>query len=335
LKMQDLSHILMSLEKVNIRRDAKKNSMNTFWGNEEINPELFKNPVVTIGNFDGCHLGHQEIFRRVRSHASRVDGTSIVYTFNPHPASIILDDHYQKLIFSLPEKIDVIKTMDMDDLIVVPFTKDFADIPAEAFVEDVLVGKLGIKGLVVGHDFVFGKQGKGDAALLRRMGDKFDFFVDRVEEIFFEDILVSSSKIRSLIQEGNVGLARKLMYYPYRLPGEVIHGKSRGHGLLGFPTANLRPFKTLIPSEGVYAAFTYVENKKMKSAVNIGNNPTFGDTDLSIEAFIFDLDKNIYGERITIEFIEKIRGEIKFPDAESLIKQIELDCSKAKKILER
>ncbi len=308
--------------------------MNTFWGNEELNPTLFANPVVTIGNFDGCHLGHQEIFKRVKAHAFKINGTSVVYTFNPHPASIILDDHYQKLIFTLQEKIDAIKVMGIDSLVIVPFTKDFASIPAETFVEDILVGKLGIKGLVVGHDFVFGKRGRGDAALLRRMGDKFDFFVDRVEEIFFENILVSSSKIRSLIQEGNVGLARKLMYYPYQLPGEVIHGKSRGHGL-GFPTANLRPFKTLIPAEGVYAAFTYVENKKMKSAVNIGSNPTFGDTDLSIEVFIFDLDKDLYGKHIAIEFIEKIRGEVKFPDASSLVKQIEIDCSNAKKILEK
>jgi len=308
--------------------------MKIFRGNDELNPTKFIRPVVTIGNFDGCHLGHQEIFKRVKTHASDIGGTSIVYTFDPHPASVVLYNHDVKLVFTLEEKIEAIKAMGMDTLIITPFTREFADTSPEAFVRDIIADRIGAKGVVVGHDFSFGKGDKGNFMLLRRMAKDLGFFVEKVDEVICDGILVSSSRIRNIIQLGDVGLARRLMAYPYRLPGEVIHGESRGHSL-GYPTANIRPSKTLIPAQGVYAAYTHIERQRMPGVVNIGDNPTFGDGDLSIEVHIFDLDKDIYGKNITVEFIDRLRAEVKFPDSSSLIKQIEADCKRAKEILRK
>ncbi len=308
--------------------------MEIFWGNDELDPTKFIRPVVTIGNFDGCHLGHQGIFKRVKTHASGIDGTSVAYTFDPHPASVVLYNHDVKLVFTLQEKIEAIESMGIDALIITPFTREFANTPPEVFVRDIIIGGIGAKGVVVGHDFSFGKGDKGNLMLLRRMAKDLNFFVDKVDEVICDGILVSSSRIRNIIQLGDVGLARRLMAYPYRLSGEVIHGESRGYSL-GYPTANIRPSKTLIPAQGVYAAYTYIEGQSMPGVVNIGDNPTFGDKMLSIEVHIFDLDKDIYGKHITIEFIDRLRAEVKFPDSGALIKQIEADCIRAKEILKK
>ncbi|MCD6571531.1 MAG: bifunctional riboflavin kinase/FAD synthetase [Deltaproteobacteria bacterium] len=308
--------------------------MKIFRANDDIHPTTFIRPVVTIGNFDGCHLGHQEIFGRLNAHVSDIDGTSIVYTFDPHPATIIFDDHDLKLVFTLQEKIEAIESMGIDALIITPFTQEFANITPEAFIKDIIVGMIGAKGVVVGHDFSFGKNNEGNVVFLKRMAKDLNFFVDKVDEVIREGVVVSSSSIRNMIQLGDVGCAKKLMGYPYRLPGEVIHGKSRGHSL-GYPTANIRPFKTLIPAQGVYVAYTYIEGQRMPGVVNIGYNPTFGDQDLSVEVYVFDIDQDMYGKSITIEFIDRLRGEIKFPDSRALARQIEADCVKARETLEK
>jgi len=307
--------------------------MEVIWNNDGLNPGKFTNPVVTIGNFDGCHIGHQRIFQKVRSHAARLGGVSVAYTFNPHPASIVKGVTPQ-LIFTLEEKIEAIRCLGMDFLVIASFTRELADTDPEAFVQHTIIEGIGAKGVVVGHDFAFGRKALGDIPFLKRMGTQRGFFVECVEPVRFEGTVVSSTCIRKMILSGDVAGAARVMKFPFRIHGPVVHGMSRGKGL-GFPTANVRPDKELIPAFGVYAVYISFENKKYEGVVNIGNNPTFGGTGTSIEAFIFDLDEDIYGKLLTVEFIEHIRGEIKFADKEYLIEQIGADCRAAREILGR
>ncbi|MDT8272224.1 MAG: bifunctional riboflavin kinase/FAD synthetase [Desulfomonilia bacterium] len=299
--------------------------------NDIIDPSRFANPVVTIGNFDGCHLGHQEIFRRVRKHAADSGGTSVVYTFDPHPASVVKGVTPQ-LIFTLEEKIRAIESMGMECLVIAPFTREFARTSPEDFVETVICRTLGAMGVVVGHDFFFGNKAHGNITFLKKMGEEKGFFVECVEPVRVDGTVISSTCIRKMLLAGDVAGASSVMMHPFRLSGPVVRGHSRGHSL-GFPTANLTPDKELLPGYGVYAVYVYIDGVPHRGVANVGNNPTFGDAGTSIEAFIFDIDCDLYGKHITVEFIENIRGEIKFADKEYLIEQIAADCEQARKIL--
>jgi riboflavin kinase / FMN adenylyltransferase len=301
--------------------------------NEELDPGRFVRPVVTIGNFDGCHIGHQKIFQRVKAHAAKISGVTVVYTFNPHPASVVKGVTPQ-LIFTLEEKIEAVRCLGMDYLVIAPFTRELADTEPEKFMEDTIIERIGAQGIVVGHDFVFGRKALGDIPFLKSMGSRMGFFVECVDPVKFKGSVVSSTRIRKLILSGDVAGASTLMKFPFRIHGPVVHGMSRGKGL-GFPTANVKPDKELIPAYGVYAVHIYLGDRKLQGVVNIGNNPTFGDVGTSIEAFIFDLDGDIYGRELTVEFVEHIRGEIKFADKQYLIDQIEADCKMARQILEK
>ena len=303
-------------------------------GVNNINKDRFSCSIVSVGNFDGCHIGHQEIFRRLRLHALDSGCISCVITFDPHPDTVVFNDHHVDLIFSMEERIKAIESMGIDFLVIERFTREFANMTPDEFVEEILLGRVRARGMVVGHDFCFGRAGAGDIDFLRAMSHTHGYFVDVVDAIERKNILVSSSIIRDKIRSGEVKLASELMLYPYRMSGKVIHGKSRGRDI-GFPTANINPSKTLIPSDGVYAAFTYVDGVRMQSVVNIGTNPTFGDVDLSVEVFIFNMNRDIYGKDIIVEFIERLRQEIRFRDKLELRHQIEKDCARAKEILDR
>ncbi len=307
--------------------------MEVFMGIEDISKDMLKKPVITIGNFDGCHKGHQEIFRRSRTHASSIGGVSVVYTFHPHPASVIKGITPQ-LIFTLEEKIKAIESQGIDYLIIAPFTKEYAETQPEVFLKETIVGRLGASGLVVGHDFSFGKKALGDIPFLKHIGPKMGFFVECVDPVILHGEVISSTRIRKLIQSGNVSGAAGLMLHPYRINGPVIHGMARGRDL-GYPTANIEPNKALLPAYGVYAVRVCNKDQVWDAVVNIGNNPTFGDVGTSIEAFIFDFEGDLYNIDITLEFIEYIRGEIKFADKQYLIEQIEADCLKAREILKK
>ncbi len=305
--------------------------MEVIRNHSNIDSSLFTRPVVTIGNFDGCHIGHQKIFQRVRTHAAQLGGVSVVYTFDPHPASVIKGVTPQ-LIFTLEEKIEAVRCLGMDFLVIVPFTRAYADTDPLAFVKDVIIGKIGAEGVVVGHDFVFGKKAEGNIPFLRRAGEEMGFFVECMEPVAFEGTVVSSTCIRKMILSGDVAGASRLMKFPFRIHGPVVHGMARGRGL-GFPTANVRPDKELIPAYGVYAVYIRMDGREREGVVNIGNNPTFDDTGTSIEAFIFDFEGDLYGRELTVEFVEYIRGEIKFADKEYLIEQIAADCKTAREML--
>jgi len=307
--------------------------MEVIRNNEIIDAAALRNAVVTIGNFDGCHLGHQEIFRRTRSHAARIGGVSVVYTFHPHPASVLRGVTPQ-LIFTLEEKIEAIDALGMDYLVIAPFTREFAETPPDAFVDGIIMKRLGAKGVVVGHDFCFGKKAQGDITFLKRMGKKMGFFVESVNPVTIEGRVISSTCIRKMILSGDVMGAARLMIHPYRIHGPVVHGMARGREL-GFPTANVSSDKALIPAYGVYAVYIIMAGRRYEGVVNIGNNPTFGDVGTSIEAFLFDFEGDLYEQDLVVEFVEHIRGEIKFADKRYLIDQINEDCRQAKVILGR
>ncbi len=297
--------------------------------------EKFPWPVVTIGNFDGTHLGHQELFSEVVSRACRRDGTSVVITFEPHPLKVLHPEGI-RLIASLEQKIECIRTAGVDVLLVLPFSKEFARTKAVDFVADILVATLGIKELVIGYDYAFGRGREGDFSFLSACGDSYGFTVDRLEAIHRNGMLVSSSKIRELISQGRMRAVAKLLGRLYQIRGKVVKGRQVGGLELGFPTANLRITEDdLCPKRGVYVTQVLYGGRVYGAVSNIGRNPTFGEHRLVAETHIFDFDKDIYGEEIKINFIRYLRGEHKFAGASELVAQIKRDVVSAERILSK
>lgn len=292
----------------------------------------FEYPVVTIGNFDGVHLGHQKIFRRVIE-AARGRGTSMVLTFDPHPLKVIAPDRRLKLLTPLDEKIRLIEMTGMDVLVCIEFDREFAKMDPEDFVSGVLVERLGVRHVIVGHDYRFGRGKRGTTDLLRRRGRKYGFRVNVVRSRRMSGHPVSSSRIRQLLAWGRVCEAATLLGRPYSIHGRVITGAGRGAGILGIPTANIETPNELAPREGVYAVKVKIGNTLYDGVANIGRNPTFGGGALSYETHLFGFDGDLLGEEIRLYFIDRIRGERTFPGPEALRREIDKDIETAKLIL--
>ena len=289
-------------------------------------------PVITIGNFDGVHLGHQKILKRTIQRAQANGTASMVYTFNPHPLHVLRPEDAPLRITTFEEKVRIIESIGIDYLISEHFTRQYAEQPPEEFVKNIICDRIHPQEIVIGHDYAFGKNRKGTIELLRKMGDIFHFKVLVVENITIKNIPVRSTTVRRLIALGKVSLAEKLLGRPYCLTGKVIHGKQRR---IGFPTANLSPGKNLIPKNGVYAVRAATPYGTVDGIVNIGYNPTFDADRLTIEAHLFDFNADLYGREISLFFIKRVRTERKFPDVAQLVKQIERDIAFAKRVLER
>ncbi len=297
-------------------------------------PKAFHYSVVTIGNFDGVHLGHQALFKETVKRARNARGEAIAVTFNPHPLQVLRPDQPIKLICTFEQKVKLIESFGIDYLLVLDFTLELASLEAEEFVEDVLVKGLNVKELVVGYDYRFGRKRRGDTELLKILGKRFGFEVVVIPPQKINGLTVSSSLVRELVAEGDVATVAKLLGRPYQICGTVIPGHGRGQRLLGFPTANLKLSREkLTPKRGVYATEVFIGNKKLFGVMNIGFNPTFGDGYLSAEVHIFDFEGDLYGHRICINLIERLRDEKKFASAEELAIQIKKDCEIAKSIL--
>ena len=288
-------------------------------------------PVATLGNFDGVHLGHQAIFKQVVAWAVETGGTSVVFTFEPHPLKVLAPSRSPRLLATFREKMDQIEAAGVDVVLCAKFTPEFASQNPEDFVSEVLVGALGVKELFVGHDYAFGKDRKGDIPFLRACGARYGFGVHVIGPVKVEGILVSSTKIRQLIMDGEVCLASKLLGRPYSIEGSVIAGHSRGKKL-GFPTANITTPNELAPKEGVYAVSVEIEGKVYRGAANIGKNPTFDDDAVSYEVHLLDLEDDLYGKFIKIKFIKRVRDEFKFKDVDELIEQIKKDVGRVRAI---
>jgi riboflavin kinase/FMN adenylyltransferase len=291
-----------------------------------------KNPVITIGNFDGVHLGHQKILKKTIQRARALNGVSAVYTFHPHPLKIVRPEAEPLPITTFEEKVRLIEAMGIDCLICENFNRQFAEQPPEEFIKNIIVDRIHPREIIIGHDYAFGKNRKGSIDLLQKMGEIFHFKVQVIDNITIKNIPVRSTTVRRLITLGKVSLADKLLGRPYSLSGRVQHGR---HRRIGFPTANLSPGTSLIPKNGVYAIRTQTPFGVFNGIVNVGHNPTFDNDRLTIEAHLFNFNRNLYGRDITIQFIKRVRGEKKFSDVSALVKQIERDIAFTKRFLEK
>jgi len=294
--------------------------------------EKFSNSVITLGNFDGLHLGHQALIRMIIARARETGAASLVVTFRPHPLKILAPEKCPPLISIYEEKIRLFENLGIDVLVKIPFTLDFASMAPEDFVKDILCGLLGAKEIFVGSNYRFGKGRQGNVGTLREFGRKYGFTVNEVQQVALMGEVISSTKIRDLLKEGEVEHASRLLGRDYAINGIVVKGDGRGRGL-GFPTANIAPRHTIIPADGVYAVRLFVRDRSYEGIANIGSRPTFNKQGRTIEVNIFNFDEDIYGEDISLYFIKRIRAEKKFESAEALILQINADITEAKAAL--
>lgn len=290
---------------------------------------------VTIGNFDGVHLGHQQLFSRVVNRAQHSGGVSVAVTFDPHPLKV-LSPKGIRLISTTEQKIELIERAGVDELLIIPFNREMAATSAEDFVDRILLKGLGMSNLVVGYDYAMGKGRAGSTEFLRRQGLAKGFSVEVVPAFYAQGKLVSSSTIRELVGAGRMRDVRGLLGRYYQIRGEVQYGRQRGSGLLGFPTANLRLLEEdLCPKRGVYVTQVIYDGKQYGGVSNIGYNPTFGENILVAETHIFDFNDDIYGRPLRINLLRHLRDECKFRTLEDLIAQIEKDIAVAHRVLAR
>jgi riboflavin kinase/FMN adenylyltransferase len=296
-------------------------------------PDEFRDAHVTIGNFDGVHLGHIPILKKIIEEAHGENRKALVITFDPHPKKVLHPDISPfYLITTLEEKIKLLEDLGIDGVILIPFNLEFSKISAEAFVNQILWDKLHIRKIFVGHDYSFGKNKVGNVTFLAGKGKILGYAVDVFNAVKYGDETISSTRLRYAILNGNVKMAMRLLGRPYNVSGVVIPGKSRG-STLGIPTANIKPDKELIPTEGVYAVIVHIEDNRFQGVLNIGFNPTFCDNERSVEVFILDFSGNIYGKRLNVVFIDRLRDEVKFDTPEQLVEQIKKDVDQALVIL--
>jgi riboflavin kinase/FMN adenylyltransferase len=301
-------------------------------GLETLN-KIYPRTVLTIGNFDGVHLGHQKILFEVIEKAKLTNGTSMAMTFEPHPMKILAPERELRILTPFEEKAKLIADLGIDVLLCVEFNREFANLLPDEFVEDVLVKKIGAKEVVVGSNYVFGKHKKGTIALLRRRGRKYGFRVRVIRHARHNSDIVSSSKIRSLLSKGAALDISTFLGRAYSIEGTVIKGKGRGKSILNIPTANITTPVEIAPRRGVYAVRAGFNNSVYDGVANIGINPTFGNGEVSYEVHLFKFSRNIIGKTIRIYFIDRIRDERRFPDPASLEKQIRNDIETARVIL--
>ena len=295
--------------------------------------EDFRGSFVTIGNFDGVHLSHQFICRKLASEAKEQGAKSLVITFDPHPKMVLhpaIRPFY--LITTLEEKLKSLENCGIDTTLVIPFSLDYSKVTAEQFVHEFLGQKLAIRKIVVGHDYTFGQGKKGNSDYLISCGKEMGFAVEVVDAFKVGKDIISSTLVRNLILKGDFKVATALLGRYYNVAGIVVSGRGRGVGL-GFPTANIDSEKELLPPAGIYAAFVDVEGKRYMAALNIGAKPTFADYTFTFEVHLLDFSGDLRGKRLNTEFVEKLREIIKFDSLEMLKKQIAADVEKARSIL--
>ncbi|MGC9469963.1 MAG: riboflavin biosynthesis protein RibF [Bacteroidales bacterium] len=285
-----------------------------------------KNPVITVGTFDGVHIGHRSILNEMRRSAEQLVGETVVFTFWPHPRIVLgKTDHAFRLLNTLEEKIYLFEKAGVDHLLVYPFTPEFSGLPAEAFVEEYLVRKCGVRMLVMGYNHHLGRNREGGFELIRQAADRFGFKTKRVEAETVSGMKVSSTSIREFLQKGDLEQANRMLGEPYPICGTVDKGNGVGTGM-GFPTANIRitDERKLIPPDGVYAVQVFLGGKKRYGMMNIGFRPTLHEISYgrTIEVHIFGLDKDIYGEKIVVSLFKRIRTEKKFDGMEALREQL-------------
>jgi riboflavin kinase/FMN adenylyltransferase len=301
-------------------------------------PEDFikvKKPVVTVGTFDGVHVGHQKIFEKMRQVAGETGGETVVITFFPHPRLVIHPNSRNlKFINTRKKKYSLIEKAGIDHLVIIPFTKEFSRLSSEVFIKDILIDRINVHNLIIGYDHHFGRNRNGSYRNLLKLGKLYGFNIEEVPARNVHNMSVSSTKIRNALRLGMVSLANDLLGYEYSITGKVIPGRKIGK-TMGFPTANieLEDKYKLITAVGVYACRVEWKGKLFKGMGNIGYRPTVDHGGLTIEVHIFDFSEHIYGETITIYFVDRIRDEIKFKDIQALRDQLVQDEKRVLKML--
>jgi len=301
--------------------------MKIFHGTDNAN--ILRSTVLTLGVFDGLHLGHQKIMQKVVSRAKAVGVVPTVITFDPHPRAVLYPENAPPLLQTLDQRLANFNVLGIEQAIVIRFNQEFAAQDAEVFLRDIVHERLQAKEVFLGKGFAFGKNRGGNIELLKKMSEEFGFYADEVPEITVRGQRISSSKIRELLAVGKINFARRMLGRPYGVEGQIIRGDQRGR-TIGFPTANLKPRNRVIPRYGVYATANLIDGIWRRSITNVGVRPTFaGDKEPSIESYIFDFDGDLYGDVLRVRFLHRIRDERKFNGIEELKNQIEKDTHRA------
>lgn len=300
----------------------------------EITPGEFGPVVAAMGNFDGVHRAHREICDRTVARARELGVPPIVYTFRPHPRRVLQGPEAVQELTTFEKRCELLGRAGIEVVVWSEFTREFSNLSPEEFVHHLLMEKLGIRAIYVGHDARFARNREGNYETLVREGKKHGFEAHQVDTIRIEDIEVSSSKIRELILGGDLRKANRLLGWTYTIEGKVVRGAGRGKQL-GFPTANVESPNEVLPAIGIYATWTRVDDQWHPSATNVGRSPTFteGEAPIRIEPYLIDFSGDLYGKKLEVAFVERIRGEEKFPGPEALRKRIIQDVERARKIL--
>ena len=290
--------------------------------------------VLTIGTFDGVHLGHQKIVERVVTTARQEGLLATVFTFFPHPRMVVQHDKGLKLIHTLEEKKQLLQQLGVDLLVVQPFNEAFSQLTAEEFVSTILVQRLNVKKVIIGYDHRFGRNRTANIDDMRLFGEKYGFAVEEISVQEVDEVSVSSTKIREALNKGDVTTAEHYLGTPYSLTGRVVHGLKLGR-TLGYPTANIQVTEEykLIPKDGVYAVYSYIDGRKVYGMMSIGKNPTIEGKGASIEVYFFDFNGDLYDQKLTIEFVQYLREEQKFATIDLLKKQLQDDETAARKAI--
>ena len=287
---------------------------------------LTKNTIITIGTFDGVHIGHRKILEKIIHNAKELDCESLVLTFFPHPRMVLQENSSVKLLHTMEEKRTLLQKIGIENLIIHPFNKEFSQLTAEEFVKEILINQLQIQKIIIGHDHRFGRNRTADINDLISFGEKYGFEVEQISAQEIDEIAVSSTKIRNALINGTISLANEYLGYNYFFSGTVVQGQQLGR-TIGFPTANIhiKEDYKLIPKNGVYIVKSYLNEELIYGIMNIGNRPTVNGLNQTIEVHFIDFDKDLYGQEVTIEVVEFIREEHKFDSLESLKNQIQKD----------
>ena len=298
-------------------------------------PPWLVHPVLALGNFDGVHRGHRKILERVVRGAGEHGGTPMAMTFDPHPPRVVRPDKAPPLLMTTPQRLEALGAAGMRAVAVVRFTPELSRWDAETFVQRVLVEWLHVSEVWVGANFLFGHKRSGTFSMLRQLGLRFGFRADKIDPVRYKDFVVSSTRIRRLVSEGRMDEAGALMGRPYRLDGTVVHGRGKGREI-GVPTANLATENELLPPAGVYATTLTVDGVDHASVTNVGVRPTFGDGGpMVVETHVLGESGDLYGQRVRLGFVQRLREERRFPDVDALVAQIQADRRQAERLFSR
>jgi riboflavin kinase/FMN adenylyltransferase len=308
--------------------------METIHFPDDTRPPWLVRPVLALGNFDGLHRGHQKIVERVKRGAVEHGGTPMAMTFDPHPPRVVRPDKAPLLLMTKVQRLEALHRAGVACVAVVRFTRELSQWDPETFVRTVLVDWLRVSEVWVGANFLFGRDRAGNFSLLRTLGQRYGFRTDKIDPVRYKDFVVSSTRVRRLVTEGRMDEAAALLGHGYYIDGTVVEGRKRGREI-GFPTANLATDNELVPPHGVYATTATIDGIVHAGLTNVGVRPTFRETEPSVETHLLGYNRDLYGRRIRLTFVLRLRDERRFPDVDALRTQIEADQRRAERLFSR